>query len=229
MLKAVFIDYMGTTVQESSPEMAELVMRICKNSDLHDPKQVQQLILRIRQQYETDSYLDAYLTEDEIAEKILAEMETQIHLREDHTALHALVQGFWVNAPVFPDTHRFFAGCPLPIYIITNNGQPYMEQALARNRLQAAGIISADTVHAYKPHREIFDEALRISGCTPDEVIHIGDSYSSDVVGARSAGIRPLLLLRGQQKYSDDVDTANNLEDALELIKAALDTVLQNS
>ena len=123
MLKAVFIDYMGTTVQESSPEMAELVMRICKNSDLHDPKQVQHLILRIRRQY----------------------------------------------------------------------------------------------------------EALRINGCTPDEVIHIGDFYSSDVVGARSAGIRPLLLLRGQQKHSDDVDTANNLEDALKLIKAALDTVLQNS
>ncbi len=222
MLKAVFIDYMGTAIQESSPEMAELVRRICKNSDLHGPKQVQQLILRIRRQYETDSYLDAYLTEDEIVEKTLVDMETQIHLREDRAALHRLVQGFWVNAPTFPDTPRFFDTCPLPIYIITNNGLPYMKQALAQNGLQAAGIISADTVRAYKPHREIFDEALKISGRAPDEVIHIGDSYSSDVIGARSAGIRSLLLLRGQQRQYADVDVANDLEEALELIKESI-------
>lgn len=225
MLKAVFIDYMGTVVQESSPEMVELVRRICKNSDLHDPKQVQQLILRIRQQYEADSYLEGYLTEDEIVEKILTDMEAQIHLRDDHAALHALVQGFWVNAPVFPDTPRFFAECPLPIYIITNNGQTYMEQALKKSGLQVADIVSADTVRAYKPHRELFDEALRISGCALDEVIHIGDSYSSDVVGARSAGIRPLLLLRGRQEQYDDVSTANDLEEVLESIDAECENV----
>lgn len=62
MVKAVFIDYMGTTVNEHSPEMAEIVRRICKNSSLHDPKQVQRFILDIRRRYEADSYLDAYLT-----------------------------------------------------------------------------------------------------------------------------------------------------------------------
>ena len=35
MVKAVFIDYMGTTVDEHSPEMAEIVHRICKNSSIH--------------------------------------------------------------------------------------------------------------------------------------------------------------------------------------------------
>ena len=45
MVKAVFIDYMGTTVDEHSPEMAEIVRRICKNSSLHDPRQVQRFIL----------------------------------------------------------------------------------------------------------------------------------------------------------------------------------------
>ena len=45
MIQAVFIDYMSTTVDEHSPEMAEIVHRICKNSEVHDPKQVQRLIL----------------------------------------------------------------------------------------------------------------------------------------------------------------------------------------
>ena len=37
MVKSVFIDYMGTTVDERRPEMAENVRRICKNSNIHDP------------------------------------------------------------------------------------------------------------------------------------------------------------------------------------------------
>ena len=93
-----------------------------------------------------------------------------------------------------------------------------MEQALRHNGLKAAGVVSADTARAYKPRREIFDEALRFSGHTPDEVVHIGDSYDTDVVGARSAGIRPVLLLRGRVRQYDDVDVADDLEQSLELI-----------
>lgn len=128
-----------------------------------------------------------------------------------------LIRRHWVNAPVFPDARLFFERCPVPIYIITNNGLPYIERALAQNGLNAAGVISADTVRAYKPHREIFDEALRSSGCSPEEAIHIGDSYDTDVIGARAAGIRPILLLRGRIGH-DSVESADNLLQALELI-----------
>ena len=218
MVKAVFVDYMGTTVDEHSPEMAEIIRRICKNSSLHDPRQVQRFILDTRRRYEADSYLDTYLTEDEIVTRLILDMEAQIKLRDDPATLRDLIHSHWVNAPVFPDAQTFFDRCPIPIYMITNNGLPYMEQALRHNGLKAAGVVSADTARAYKPHREIFDEALRVSGCTPGEVIHIGDSYETDVVGARGAGIRPVLLLRGHSRRHDDVDTADDLEQALELI-----------
>ena len=196
MVKAVFIDYMGTTVDEHSPEMAEIVRRICKNSSVHDPRQVQRFILDVRRRYEADSYLDAYLTQDEVVDRLISDMAGQIGLTDEPSALRELIHGHWVNAPVFPDARIFFDRCPVPVYIITNNGLPYMEQALRHNGLKAAGVVSADTARAYKPHREIFDETLRVSGCTPGEVVHIGDSYDTDVVGARVAGIRPVLLLR---------------------------------
>ena len=218
MVKAVFIDYMGTTADEHSPEMAEIVRRICKNSSLHDPRQVQQFILDTRRRYEADSYLDTYLTEDEIVARLILDMEAQIELRDDPAVLRDLIHSHWVNAPVFPDAQTFFDRCPIPIYIITNNGLPYMEQALRHSGLKAAGVVSADTARAYKPHREIFDEALRASGCIPGDVVHIGDSYDTDVVGARVAGIRPVLLLRGRARQYDDVDAADDLEQALELI-----------
>ena len=218
MVKAVFIDYMGTTVEERSQEMAEIVQRICKNSSVHDPEQVQRFILDTRRSYEMDSYLDTYLTENEIVDRLIADMVEQIGLTDEPAALFDLIHGHWVNAPVFPDARIFFDQCPAPIYIITNNGLPYMEQALQRNGLKAAGVVSADTVRAYKPHREIFDEALRISGCAPGEVVHIGDSYDTDVVGARGAGIRPVLLLRGCAQKHDDVDATDSLGQTLELV-----------
>jgi len=132
--------------------------------------------------------------------------------------LIGLIRRHWVNAPVFPDAPDFFNRCPVPIYIITNNGLPYMEQALHLNGLKAAGVVSGDTVRAYKPHREIFEEALKLSGCAAAEVIHIGDSYDTDVVGARSAGIRPVLLLRGHKQQYDDVKAVDGLAQALSLI-----------
>ncbi len=218
MVKAVFIDYMGTTVNEHSPEMAEIVGRLCKHSSLHDPKQVQRFILDTRRRYEAGSYLDTYLTEDEIVERIISDAEKQIGLVDDRSALIGLIRSHWVNAPVFPDVPGFFDRCPVPIYIITNNGLPYMEQALHLNGLKAAGVVSGDIVRAYKPHREIFEEALRISGCAAGEVIHIGDSYDTDVVGARSAGIRPVLLLRGHRQRYDDVEAVDGLTQTLGLI-----------
>ncbi len=74
MIKAVFIDYMGTTVDERSSEMAEIVRRICKRSGVPDPRQVQRFILDTRRRYEMGSYLDAYLTEDKIADRLVGDM-----------------------------------------------------------------------------------------------------------------------------------------------------------
>lgn len=218
MVKAVFIDYMGTTADENSPEMAEIVERFCKHSALHDPRQVQKFILDTRRRYEADSYLDRYLTEDEIAEQIVSDAEEQIGLADDRTALIGLIRSHWVNAPVFPDAPGFFERCPVPIYIITNNGLPYMEQALRRNGLKAVGVVSGNTVRACKAHREIFDEVLRVSGCGSDEAVHIGDSYDTDVLGARGAGIRPVLLLRGRDQRHDDVEAMDDLTQVLSLI-----------
>lgn len=48
-----------------------------------------------------------------------------------------------------------------------------------------------------KPHRAIFDHALELMGVPAERAIHIGDSYSADVQGARAVGITPVLIDRG--------------------------------
>ena len=47
-----------------------------------------------------------------------------------------------------------------------------------------------------KPDGRIFSLALQRLGLEPQEVVHIGDQYEADVVGARAVGITPILLDR---------------------------------
>ena len=54
--------------------------------------------------------------------------------------------------------------------------------------------------------------------CYFNKVIRIGDSYDTDVIGARVAGIRPVRLLRGRARQHDDVDAADGLDQVLELV-----------
>ena len=49
---------------------------------------------------------------------------------------------------------------------------------------------------ARKPDPAIFEGALELAGCEPQEALHVGDTAEEDVTGARAAGIRSLLLDR---------------------------------
>lgn len=123
-----------------------------------------------------------------------------------------------MNAPLFADAGAFFAHCPLPIYLLSNNGAEYVGQSMRNKDLHPSGIVCADMVRAYKPHRAIFDKALELSGCRPEEAVHIGDSYTSDVQGARTAGIRPILVQRKTGKTYADIAVVRDLTEALPLL-----------
>jgi putative hydrolase of the HAD superfamily len=61
---------------------------------------------------------------------------------------------------------------------------------------QLDGTVTSAEVGARKPDPAIFVRALELAGCEPGEALHVGDTPEEDVVGARAAGIRPLLIDR---------------------------------
>lgn len=64
-------------------------------------------------------------------------------------------------------------------------------------------IILSEEVGAQKPNPLIFKEALRINHITPYEALMIGDSYTSDVSGARAAGIDQMWFRRSDEPLQD--------------------------
>jgi putative hydrolase of the HAD superfamily len=58
------------------------------------------------------------------------------------------------------------------------------------------GTITSAEAGSRKPDPAIFERALELAGCEPGEALHVGDTAEEDVVGAKAAGIRSLLIDR---------------------------------
>ena len=57
-------------------------------------------------------------------------------------------------------------------------------------------VLTSAATGARKPDPRIFAAALDAAGCSAAEALHVGDSPAEDVDGARSAGVRVLLIDR---------------------------------
>jgi HAD superfamily hydrolase (TIGR01662 family) len=53
--------------------------------------------------------------------------------------------------------------------------------------------LAAGEVNVFKPDPGVFEHALQRVHLTASEVIYVGDNYYADVVGARAAGLQPVL------------------------------------
>lgn len=218
MIKAVFIDYTGTILTKGGPDVEKMVVRICKNSGMKDPREFTRYWWGMIREFEAAFNGAAYITEDEMVDRMLARCVSEIRLRENLDELHVLCQRYWMYAPFFEDVKEFFQACPHPIYVISNNGEKYIAEAMRVNGVSPAGIVTADMVRAHKPHPALFQKALAVSGCGAAEAVHIGDSVTSDVQGAEAVGIRAILLDREGKHGASGIPAARTLLDALNLI-----------
>ena len=71
-----------------------------------------------------------------------------------------------------------------------------------------------------KPDPRFFNIALERTGSTSDTTIHVGDLYHVDVVGARSAGIRPVLVDAADLYEGCDCPRIRSLEGLIDLLSA---------
>jgi len=79
-----------------------------------------------------------------------------------------------------------------------------LERAGLARRLDA--VVSSAGVGAAKPDARLFTAALDAVGAEPGRAIHVGDSVAHDVEGARSAGLRVVLLRRPAPHRGDGLE-----------------------
>ncbi len=123
-----------------------------------------------------------------------------------------------IKPPIFEDSKAFFEKSPLPVYVVSNIDTSDILQAVAYHGLNLAGVFTSEDAKSYKPRKELFELALKSTGLSPDEVIHIGDSVSSDVQGASKVGIRALWLNRFGKSVPEGVENISGLSEAFDRI-----------
>jgi putative hydrolase of the HAD superfamily len=79
-------------------------------------------------------------------------------------------------------------------------------------------VVDSGVVGFEKPDPRIFRHAAAALGVEPAEAVHVGDLYSVDVVGARAAGARAILLDPFGAWTVDDCPKARDVDAATRLI-----------
>lgn len=108
-----------------------------------------------------------------------------------------------------PEVLRTLAGRGLRIGLISNSHRCLVS---FQSHFELQGLISAaisSSQHGFlKPHRSIFDAALKLLGVPAAAAVMVGDSVGQDIEGARRAGMRAVLVRRGasDEPFGGEVD-----------------------
>ena len=125
--------------------------------------------------------------------------------RELLAALHGRVATGLVTNNVATEQHQKIDACGL---------RPYLDV-----------IVISEEAGVAKPDPRIFGLALARVGCVPEEAVMVGDAWSTDIAGARAAGIRPIWFNRLGAVSPDssvrEIDSLEPAESVAELIISA--------
>lgn len=167
------------------------------------------------------NYLDLYarhlgVSDDRVSEAIE-------HLRNEY------VTG-WLWSRVIagsPEGLADLASTGIPIGVVSNSDGTIERRLDEMDILQVGPgsgvevrcLVDSGTVGVEKPDPRIFDFALQTLGLDADGVWYVGDTPAFDIVGARRAGIDPILMDPFETNADYGVPTVTCLADVARMVK----------
>ena len=96
-----------------------------------------------------------------------------------------------------------------PLTVVTNGFVEVQYEKFDKSGLRDcfAHIVLSEEVGCQKPNPRIFEEALRMNGLQAEEVVMIGDSWSSDIQGAINAGIDQIWIRKNKEQGTKSQET----------------------
>ncbi|MEJ7838074.1 MAG: HAD family hydrolase [Thermomicrobiales bacterium] len=193
MLRAILLDFYGTLVHEDDINIAEITALIHANAETECTiEEVSRF------------WHDAFFRRSGVANGVdfVSQRELGILALEDTLAAfrvpldaETIIQpqfAHWIAPPIFDDTIAFLnlvGELGLTTIVVSNVDRVDVEAAIQFHRFSFDDLITSDDARAYKPRPEMFRLALDLVSAEPRDVLHIGDSFGSDVRGAQAAGI----------------------------------------
>ena len=218
MIKAFFVDFYGTVVYEDGEIIKKITQIIYNTGKVEDKSEIGAFWWNDFQSMFTNSYGDKFETQRVLEKKSLEHTLEKFCSTANADELSNYMFEHWIAPPIFEESKRFFSSSPIPIYIVSNIDTADILKAIEYHNLTPTCVFTSEDAKAYKPRKELFELALRKTGLKADEVIHIGDSISSDVKGASSVNIKALWVNRFNKDIPDGVESITNLLGALDKV-----------
>lgn len=220
MVQAVFCDFYGTLVHEDGEVINTICQEIMRTGRAENTRQIAGYWWDVFQEACRPSCGDAFQTQRQLEWAALDQTIRAFHSSADCSALSQLLFEHWQSPPAFEDSGDFLARCPVPVYIVSNIDRVDISAAIRRHNFSAAGVFTSEDAKSYKPRPELFRLALAETGLAPGEVIHIGDSLSSDVGGAAPLGISALWLNLNSRPVPAGVRSISSLAEVPQILRA---------
>jgi 2-haloalkanoic acid dehalogenase type II len=202
--QAILLDFYGTVVDEDDAAVRQICRQIVAASPLSiTAAQVGSWWTRAFRAQCAASHGSAFRRQRDLERLSLQQVLAQAEADLDAEALSQPVYAYWTRPEPLPESRRVIERCPVPICLVSNIDTADLQQALAYVGLRFANIVTSEDCRAYKPHPAPFQRALSLLGLPPSRVLHVGDSWGSDVAGAQAAGIPVLWINRRQRPIPD--------------------------
>jgi 2-haloacid dehalogenase len=161
----------------------------------------------------------------EIAAGSLAVVMATNGVSPDQPKLESVLAGF-AELPAHPDVaaglerlHR----SGVRLITLTNGGAENTKKLLARSGLERfiERAVSIDEVRHWKPNREVYLHAARVSGVAPERMTLVA-AHAWDVHGAKQAGLRAAWVKRQDTLYQPAMSPPDVQGDSINAVAEAL-------
>jgi putative hydrolase of the HAD superfamily len=168
-------------------------------------------------------YLEAYAGALEVHEALIPEAVE--HLRNEY-----VTGGLWSHEiDGSREGLRKLAATGITVGVVSNSdgtiGDRLREleilQVGAGPGVEVACLVDSGAVGVEKPDPKIFDYAIEALDLSPEEIWYLGDTPAFDVVGAKRAGLRPILVDPFGVNGDFGVSCVTSLADVAEMVSSA--------
>ncbi|HEU0165644.1 MAG TPA: HAD-IA family hydrolase [Thermomicrobiales bacterium] len=222
-MRGLLLDVYGTLVHEDDVSIADITGHIHRYAGVEvDPETIGRAWSAAFFAMCDRSFGANFLTQRDLALIALKEVLDAYKAPLDASLLLERQIAHWIAPPIFADAIPFLdrvAALGIPICIVSNIDRADVEAALGYHGLSFEHIVTSEDARAYKPRPEMFDMAAARLGLAPVELLHVGDSRRSDVVGAGAAGIPVAWVNRTGKTASGDPAADHVVSDLTELAR----------
>jgi len=221
MIKAILFDFYGTLVKEDSKIINEICYEIHdSSSNLKSIKEIghfwDQEFRKLCLNSFNNNFIIQKLIETKSIENTLKYCKSNLEAIDLAKRLFA----YWSNPELFDDTIETLNKIQLPICIVSNIDNTELNNALLNIDYSPDYIVTSESEKAYKPRSEMFIKALKLLGMKNNEVLHVGDSYSSDILGAKNLDIKTIWINRDKRHIDTNISDFEifNISELLNII-----------